>query len=339
MEYPQNIFTIRAIHEELRGLKKDGIEHEIIAIDNLCPEIVHQLCQKGIPIDRAHERPKDPEENPPEADDWYGDFEGERDVSHIAAMAKRLPWLTYIKYEDKLSHWQAKNAAVAVARGDLLLFADAHVVPARDSLCNMMRLYGPWTEENGLCSFHAPLSYHILEDKRLVYKLSAKPEIGELHYSFSDYRKEWDEPGRGPVEVPCMSTCGMLISRAVYDLMGGWPKALGIYGGGENFQNFTQAVMGIKKYIVPGRPLHHYGENRLYFWNWNDHKRNQGIAAYCYGGMQWLTRWARYHPKYKNVPEFFEALLEDIPANCAQHRKIIKANQKYEVEEWIALNS
>lgn len=350
-EFPQNLFTLRALHEELKG-----IPHEIIAVDNFCDEVLlqlwglgrrslpeflalnedereelyqHQIAHKlTTPIDRGHDRPKGREaQNPPR----IGDAAAIDDKSHIAALADRNDWLRYMHYSKKLSHWQAKNLACREAKGDLLIFADAHTSPARGSLSGMVNAYDRLTEEHGPCSLHAPLSYHILEDHRLIYKLVWKPETNELHYSFTGYRDAEE-----PYEVDCMSTCGMLISREVYDLLGGWPAELGIYGGGENFTNFASAVLGVKKFIMPGPALHHHGEKRGYHWNFADHKRNQAIAAFCYGGEAWLQAFCRKHVKYERVPAFFEHLIETIPAECAEHRAHIQRNQKQEIEAWIA---
>ena len=71
----------------------------------------------------------------------------------------------------------------------------------------------------------------------LIYKPKLDLEKGALHYSFSRYRRPSD--GK-PYKVPCMSTCGMLMSRKIMvDELQMWPQELGIYGGGENFINYT----------------------------------------------------------------------------------------------------
>jgi len=331
-EFPQIAFTLRSLHEELRD-----VDHEIIAIDNMCPELVEQISNlekktgRMIDVDRAHARVETTARRfyapgfVPDEQDIRQEHEG-----HIAAQARRLSWLKYVHYDGKLSHWQAKNHGIGHSDGDLLLFIDAHCVPARGGLSGMVRAYPQLEARHGLCSLHAPLTYHILEEHRMIYKLVARPERGELHYSFTGYR---DEPQ--PYEVPCMSTCGMLVSRKLYNKLGGWPVGLGIYGGGENFWNYVMAVMGAKKFIMPGAPLHHHGDKRGYHWNWGDHKRNQAIASYCYGGEKWLKRFCLKHPKYQSVPDFFKFVVENVMETCATHRAHIEKKSVMTIEEWL----
>ena len=95
------------------------------------------------------------------------------------------------------------------------------------------------------------------------------------HYTLCGY--SYDEL----IEVMAVSTCGMMISKEIFNQLGGWPKELGIYGGGENFMNYVMATQGFKKYIYPAKKaLYHHGEKRGYSWNYDDHLRNRAIATY-----------------------------------------------------------
>ena len=51
------------------------------------------------------------------------------------------PWLKYVEYKDKLSHWQAKNAGVAASTGEVLWFCDAHCIAPVEDLPNMAYYY------------------------------------------------------------------------------------------------------------------------------------------------------------------------------------------------------
>ena len=291
-EYPQNMFTIQNIAQELSG----RVDFEIIAINNFCDEV------------RAQKR------------------EPDKGGEAIAACAKGNPWLRYVTYEDKLSHWQAKNLGAWLSTAPFLWFVDAHCIVSRDSLFNMFLYYKVHHQDlNG--TLHLPLTYKILEWHKLIYKLVAKPETAEYHYSFTPYR-----PADAPYRVPCMSTCGMMMSREIYDLLGGWPAELGIYGGGENFINFTLAILGKTVNIFPANPLFHHGEKRGYHWNGDDMTRNRTIANYMFGGREIAKRFIENR---KGNKEVLNAIYEDVIQTCSEHRQHIKSNQKLSIDEWI----
>ena len=300
-EYPQIIFTLQAIAQVLLG----RVDFEVIAIDNYAPE-VGEMAKKDPNQPSIYERDKG------------------GDVVHGSQRASQ--WLTCLKYDKKLSHWNAKRVGVEHSTGDILLFIDGHCIPSRDSLYYMFKWYCNNIDRiNG--SLHLPLTYKILESRRLIYKLVWTPERSELHYSFTPYR---DSPE--PYEVPCMSTCGMMISRDIYDRLGGWPAELGIYGGGENFMNFTLSVMGMKKWIFPGFSLHHHGEGRKYHWYFDDHVRNKIIAAYIYGGKAYTQKYVEHS---KGNPSVLQKIYIDVISKCEGQRNLIKSRQKMTIHEWL----
>lgn len=292
-EFPQVLFTVRSIETELR----DRVDFEIIAINNYCSEVQKQ----GMVEDKSFEA--------------------------LLAAQKANPRLKVLHYQDKLSHWQAKNMGVQASTGKFLCFCDAHCAVSRDSLVNMFEYYKEMHKElNG--TLHLPLTYKILENHKLIYKLVYNPEIAEVHYSFTGYR-EADMPH---YQVPCMSTCGMLITRDLYNQLGGWPKELGIYGGGENFSNFTLAILGKTTNIFCGNPLHHHGEKRCYSWNYDNYTKNRIIATYMFGGEKMARKYAMHR---KGNPNALKEILEGVLATCKPHREFIKKNQVMTIEEWL----
>jgi glycosyltransferase involved in cell wall biosynthesis len=281
-EWPSIVFTIRAVREQLEG----NIDYEIICIDNYCEEVAKQ----GIKPDRAH--------------DHYVlnkkilglyDVNSELkekatfNVSHISAQAKvNSSWLKYYRYTEKLSHWNAKNLGIKKATGDVFLFLDAHVVPSNLLLRNALEHFGFFLRDylGEEITMHLPLSYHILENKRLMYKMVYEPEKGSLHYSFTSMIN-----ADSAFEVPCMSTCGMIIGRDLMESIGGWPEGMGIYGGGENYINYLLGILGVKKIIYPFGCLHHHGDRREYSYNWTDYHRNRMIATYIFGGHEMVEKY------------------------------------------------
>ena len=292
-EWPQIIWTIKSISEELR----DRVDFEIITINNYCDEVKAQ----GYP-------------------------EEDKAGAYLKNVEGGNKWLKVIDYKEKLSHWNAKRVGVEASSGKFLFFCDAHCVVSRDSLYSMFLLYR-YSHKALTGTIHLPLTYQIMEWRSLIYSLNADYDRGVLTYRFSSYH-----PNSHPYKVPCMSTCGMMITREMYDSIGGWPTELGIYGGGENFINFTLSVLGFKKWIMPVPPLYHHGEKRGYSWNYTDNLRNRAIASYLYGGEKWMEKFLRYCRGRSNVKEM---IFEDVIESCKEQRDMIAAKQILTVKEWI----
>jgi glycosyltransferase involved in cell wall biosynthesis len=326
-EYPQVAFTVQNLYCELR----DKADFEIICVDNYCEEVKKQGVQKkktfeflkgieeGIP--QFHRTLNNVLEDTGSDCDEGGSFLTER------ATNKR-PWLKVIKYDKKLSHWNAKNEAVKHSTGNVLLFVDAHCIVSAGVLPKMFNYYRLNYERlNG--TLHLPLSY-LLERPggELVYQLVLNLDKGIVHYKFLTYSCKGQL-----VEVPCMSSCGMMMTRKLYDDVGGWPSELGIYGGGENYINFVLAVMGKKKHIFPSNPLFHFAAPRDYHWNHNDWVRNRCIAAFMHSGEQFTLKYAL------NARGTVSALLniaQGVVAHpkCIEHRKFLEPKIVMSIEEW-----
>jgi glycosyltransferase involved in cell wall biosynthesis len=292
-EYPMILTTIRSIVEELRG----RADFEIIAVDNWCVAVEAQ----GRKPDRGHKM--------------------------VHNMASVLPELRTIRFSKRLSHWQAKNVAVQTSKAKFLFFCDAHCIVSRDALYSMLEFY-KLNHEKLDGTIHLPLTYHILEEKRLIYNLKWSKERAEAHYTFGRARN-----GVECYEVPCMSSCGMMMTRELFDYVGGWPEQLGIYGGGENFMNFVLAVLGKKKHIWGYEPLFHHGEKRGYNWNFWDYERNRLIATYLFGGTEFASRFIEKRKTVPNKRRLWKMYYELIP-ECSSQRELILSRQKITIEEW-----
>ncbi len=300
LESPQAQFTVRALSEQLDASLFDW---EIIAVNNYCKEVQAQQASQKLPVE----------------DDQGG--------NHLKSMSKNLNWLEYYKYKKKLSHWQCKNLAIEKAKYDTLFFLDSHCLL---SVAVLERMYYAFSErEQETDSYHLPITYHILEEKELIYKLVADVSKSVCGYSFtSNYVKKYNIR-----EVPCMSTCGMMIEKSTLDKIGNWPRELGIYSGGEQFLNFTMAVCGFKKYIFSYGKLHHHGAKRKYHWNFDDFHRNNSISAYLFGGEKWALNQHR-HSKAAHCK-----FMSEIFKKCGEQRALIKNLQIIDIAEWIEQNT
>jgi len=300
LEWPQVLLTVRNIAEELR----DRADFEIIVIDNYCDEVKVQAGGK--------------------------EDDGTRD--HLIACAKGHPWLKVLHYTDKLSHWQAKNMGVAHSTGNVLWFCDAHCIVSRDALFHMLNSFRCHERfMKGNATLHLPLTYHIMEYHKLVYKLRVDLPTSLLDYRFTTYNPP-DHNAAIFYEVPAMSTCGVMMSKSLYDKVGGWPTELGIYGGGENFLNYVMSIMGMKKYIKVGHPLCHHGSKRQYHWNYTDHKRNQAIAAYMVGGEAFAMNFMAH---CKGDVGHLQSITHQMIPKQKKHREHIKSQIVMSMEDWL----
>jgi len=307
-EFPQVLFTIKNIAEELI----DRVDFEIIAIDNFCDQLSKQnyTC--------------------PNCQTAHAGFKNDKGGEAIKACERMWPWLKYVQYNDKLSHWNAKNYGVKKSTGDVLWFCDSHCVINRDSLFNMFEYYV--TNEmfgsslNG--TLHLPLTYKILEAHRTIYKPVLNIDKGEYAYALTNYREE-----EFPYKVPAMSTCGMMMSIDIFNKLRGWPSEMGIYGGGENYINFTMAVMGMNKWIFPGKRncLAHHGEKRGYHYLYDDFIRNKILATYLFGGKGVANLFIQHA---KGRPPVLKSMLDSVIANNKTRREYIKSQSVIKIEAW-----
>lgn len=310
-EYPQVIFTIRNLIEQFIDT---DYSVEIIAVDNFCDELAEQFTEVEV-----RNKQKTRKLRSLRIPDRGGAVvEGSQKACH--------PFLKYVKYDKRLSHWQAKNAGIREASGEFLYFVDSHVMSSRNALFQMFRFYKRnWKELKGTIAL--PLTYKILESRRLIYKLFIEAD-GTPHYKFTPLR-EFERVSR----VPAMSCCGVLLHRSIMDeLGGGWPENLGIYGGGENYFNFALAVMGYSVNIFPFGSLHHHGDPRSYYWNYTDYSKNRAVANYCVGGVEYLER---FISKRKGNKDVLDRIAAEILTENIDRRIWIKDRIKIPITDWI----
>jgi len=303
-EYPMIMATIRSVHEELKG-----IDHKIVAVDNYCEEVRAQ----GREPDSCHTHIKD----------------GKEVEGHIQSMSRITPWLQYMRFDKMLSHWQAKKFAIDNTDSPFIMFVDAHCIPSRDGLSSMFRYYEEhYKELDGTTAL--PLSYHLIEDRRLIYKLVFDETSGQCEYTFTSMPKRSELV----FQVPCMSSCGGLLTRDLYNLTGGFPQR-SAYSGGEQFLNFTLAVLGKKVWIYNnGGVLHHHGAPRGYSYNWHGYQVNRAAAALCFGGEKWLTLYLNRLDLKGVAQNVKDEIYKEAMLLAGEQRKTIETKQIITIEEW-----
>lgn len=254
-EYPQILFTLQSLFCELTD---SGIEFEVIVVDNWCEELKAQ----GRIRDRGGER--------------------------VQSLVEKgyTPWIKYVEYSDKLSHWNAKNAGVRESTGDILLFVDGHCVPSKNSIVEMYHYYKAYHSTlDG--TLHLPISY-MLDKSQLIYKLN----LDGYYACYLSYQFKHHKPQGDILQVPVMSSCGMMITRdLMINTLRYWPEELGIYQGGEHYVCFTLALLGKTMNVFPTDPIYHYADKRGYEFNWTDLHRNRTLSVYLTFGREGAERY------------------------------------------------
>jgi hypothetical protein len=186
-------------------------------------------------------------------------------------------------------------------------------------------------------SLHIPITYMLEDGKKnaLIYELITDIDNGIIDYRFTKFDSD-----REYVEVPCMSTCGMMISKkTMIDKFLKWPSLLGSYSGGEQYINFVGAVLGIRKFVLNRGSLFHYAAPRSYELVYEDVYRNRAIATLLFGGkglfhryLDNLTRLKRGKISPRIINKIRMELLEN--AEMQERRNFIKENTMIEIIDW-----
>lgn len=203
-----------------------------------------------------------------------------------------------VRYDDRSSCWQARNAGAAVATGDYLVFLDSHVMFTSGSLAWGLEYHRQF---KGILAFG--VNYWLDHPARTLFQYRWQP-----HKFWGSWSRKRPEP---PDHRILMSGMNLMIDRGVFEEIGGFHPALGIYGGGEPYVYFKTQLYGYEARCNPAFQVYHLTEKRGYAWNNDDLWRNFMIAAWAIGGNVALT------PLYENyvrccndVPHYLERLEE-----------------------------
>lgn len=229
--------------------------------------------------------------------------------------------IKYIKYDDKKSHWNAKNAGINVATGKNLFFIDAHCIIGRDSLRKQIEFLDNFEGRiGGVHCYHHPM----------LMKYRTFEHYPKLKYIFRFRRAQVGEKFKKPYEVAHMTTCGMMCPKSVFDELGGWNKHFGTRWGGEAYLNLKHATCGYPHYIHPDTHYYHYKHSYGYTFNVKDGYHNQMITPYTIGGEEQLKYFVDNLCKQKKVksrPCFYDRAAESVKSNCKEDRDFIASKQ------------
>ena len=326
------VFTAQSINEELEGFCK----YEILLIDNQSDWYMDcTVKNERMPMMKGKER-----KFPIRCRAFFqGPPESKNDGSTIKTMFFRKGIMKYLQYDDKQSHWCAKNHGIKNSKGKYLFFVDAHCIMKRDSLRHMIKfLRNPPEEKIG--GVHAYINY-MLDSRSLEYRPQKNKFFG---YQFCTHQSEvYQDNGERklcfptkPYKVCIMSTCGMMCPRTTIEDLGGWHPEFGIYCGGEGYINLKQSTCGYHHWIHPKAICWHWAEKRGYQYWHSDYVRNEMIAAYVNGGEEAL----QFCINGRGASQAILNLADDVKEKCKEEYEYIKSRQVETLENyfnrWVA---
>lgn len=233
--------------------------------------------------------------------------------------SNRHPNVRYFEYKDSRSHWQAKNLGIEKSRGRNLFFIDAHCLMGKDSLGRMITFLD---ENQGQVG-----GVHMLHRTMLMQKSFEHRAKRKFIFDWRTAQKDKTVP----YEVFCMSTCGMMTPKKVFDELGGWNKNLDGNWGGESYINFKHGTCGFPHFIDPATHYVHYRQAHKYKFSYYEGHRNQMIAAYVNGGDEWLERYLSNFcsdKHRKKAPGILKRHAEEVAVSCKDDREFVASRQK-----------
>jgi hypothetical protein len=103
---------------------------------------------------------------------------------------------------------------------------------------------------------------------------------------------------------------------------------------------FKLAVCGYPIMVHPKATLYHFSGDytkRGYSWNYDDHVRNQFIAAYCVGGEPWLQRLLEDRKKIKNSNKsILDKIADSVRSTCKDDFDFINSKKKTSIDDYFA---
>jgi glycosyltransferase involved in cell wall biosynthesis len=205
-----------------------------------------------------------------------------------------------IRFNEKASVDVARNRGAEAAKGDVLLFSDAHVSYKIGTLHGMIQ---GWLKHKGM--WHTCINcWGDTEGTRLHgYDLTLEQNFwGNLSFHVPGWARV---DGRlYPYTIPMAGHAAVLMGREEFWDVGGFHEGFKCYAGGESYLSLKWWLFGKQVWLFPDGLVRHdnLGINvqrsedgtlsfgRKYAWTNDDLWFNLMLAAYTIGGEAWLER-------------------------------------------------
>lgn len=243
-EWPVIMGTIMSFHEDLEA---SGIDAEILVVDNLSTDSAAEILE-----DRMRR--------------WI-----------------RSGYLRVIRYNDRPANVLVRNIGARHAKGDAIMFADAHLSIARGTLLGML---DGWRRHGGLWHTSTQLWGDTDEIRCRGYKLRLEEKFwGNLSRAVPKEVLDATDKGQDAADlpdyqVPMASHCCLLAGREQFLDFGGYSESFRTYGGGEPYLDLKWWLYGSGVWLhAAGLVRHAFG----HVLNWrkvsNDCEKDTHVMA------------------------------------------------------------
>jgi len=215
------------------------------------------------------------------------DNEGNRDVQRVC-LEFGAP-VRYVLAIDVKSPYYPRNVGARIAKGEWLLFLDAHVLLNPGAIDTIKSRICPGAVLDGACyppmsMVHFPVGFRNQKTWYGHYKLTLE----------KDFWGTWGPTvilGSGPVQkIGATGIWAFLTRKADWEAVGGFNPNFTGYGGGEVYLQLKYWRMGGQVLLDPAIWGVHWSAPRTYAANWRDRIRNVGIGGTAVVGPSFWKR-------------------------------------------------